>query len=213
MIMNKSMYSLMLMDEVVKKVDEYAYLHNTNRSNIINQILAEYLNVQTPEMISKEIFRLIEEFIDYPTFKVQQGSNYSTLAIKSSLAYKYRPTINYSIELFRDFTGVIGELTVTFRTQSSQFLQELANFFDIWMRIERNCLDCELEYSSNVGRFIRAVKIPDENYSNQDISQEISNYILLFDKIIKKYLAGNYSDIQSMTNDYQKLREHYNLTI
>ena len=38
--MKKSMYSLMLADEVVKAVDELAAEHGTNRSNMINQILA-----------------------------------------------------------------------------------------------------------------------------------------------------------------------------
>ena len=45
----KSMYSIMLMDSVVEAVDRAAYLNGTNRSNLINQILAEHLGVETPE--------------------------------------------------------------------------------------------------------------------------------------------------------------------
>ena len=47
--MKKSMYSLMLADEVVKAVDELAAEQGTNRSNMINQILAERLELVTPE--------------------------------------------------------------------------------------------------------------------------------------------------------------------
>ena len=46
--MNRSIYSLLLMDDVVQAVDQLAYAQNTSRSNMINQILAEYLSVKTP---------------------------------------------------------------------------------------------------------------------------------------------------------------------
>ena len=41
--MNKSVYSLVLMDNVVSEVDKMAYEMGTSRSNLINQILAEYV--------------------------------------------------------------------------------------------------------------------------------------------------------------------------
>ena len=76
------MYSLMLMDDVVREIDRTAYLHNTNRSNLVNQILAEYLNVSTPEMICKEVFRKITELISAEPLKncltgIRQQSLYS----------------------------------------------------------------------------------------------------------------------------------------
>ena len=42
--MKKSIYSLVLMDEVVEVVDRMAYAMHTSRSNLINQILAEHLS-------------------------------------------------------------------------------------------------------------------------------------------------------------------------
>ena len=51
--MNKSMYSLILMDDVVREIDKIALRMNTNRSNLVNQILAEYASMMTPE---KRIF-------------------------------------------------------------------------------------------------------------------------------------------------------------
>lgn len=46
--MNKSMYSLILMDDVVREIDKIALRMNTNRSNLVNQILAEYASMMTP---------------------------------------------------------------------------------------------------------------------------------------------------------------------
>ena len=47
--MKKSLYSIILSDEVVNEIDRLAYKANTNRSNMINQILAEYVSYTTPE--------------------------------------------------------------------------------------------------------------------------------------------------------------------
>ena len=46
--MKKSVYSLVLMDDVVKAIDDMAYKLNTSRSNLINQILAEHVSFKTP---------------------------------------------------------------------------------------------------------------------------------------------------------------------
>jgi len=47
--MIKSVYSLMLFDEIVEKIDQIAYENNTNRSQLINDILAEKIGLVTPE--------------------------------------------------------------------------------------------------------------------------------------------------------------------
>lgn len=47
--MNKSVYSLVLADDVVEAIDRLAYSMNTSRSNLINQILAERVQLLTPE--------------------------------------------------------------------------------------------------------------------------------------------------------------------
>ena len=54
--MNKNVYSIVLTDNVIRAVDAEAYRLGTNRSNLINQILAEHLSCVTPEMRMREIF-------------------------------------------------------------------------------------------------------------------------------------------------------------
>ena len=51
--MKKSVYSLVLMDDVVEAIDELAYSMNTSRSNLINQILAARVSLLTPETIGR----------------------------------------------------------------------------------------------------------------------------------------------------------------
>ena len=47
--MKKSVYSIVLSDDVIDKIDELAYRTNTSRSNLINQILADHVSYTTPE--------------------------------------------------------------------------------------------------------------------------------------------------------------------
>ena len=61
--MSKSVYSIVLMDEVVEAVDRLAYEAGTNRSNMINRILAEYAQMATPEQRIQDIFSSIEEVV------------------------------------------------------------------------------------------------------------------------------------------------------
>ena len=52
--MSKSVYSLVLSDDVVAAVDRAAYGLDTSRSNLINQLLADYVSFITPEKRRKD---------------------------------------------------------------------------------------------------------------------------------------------------------------
>ena len=82
--MQKSIYSLVLMDDVIAAVDKEAYRLNTSRSNLINQILAEHLACVTPEMKMQEIFNSISDMLE-AHFQIQQQSPNSLLSAKKSL--------------------------------------------------------------------------------------------------------------------------------
>ena len=61
--MKKNMYSLMLAEDVIREIDRLAAEKNTNRSNFINQILADYVSLTTPEKHVQNIFDIIENLI------------------------------------------------------------------------------------------------------------------------------------------------------
>lgn len=56
--MGKSVYSLVLMDDIVAAVDRLAYQQGTSRSNMVNRILAEYVQMDTPENRIPHDFRM-----------------------------------------------------------------------------------------------------------------------------------------------------------
>ena len=57
--------------------------------------------------------------------------NTMTMSLKSSLEYKYRPTVKYEVELCRGDSDSLGELTVIFRTQSASLIRSMTEFFRI----------------------------------------------------------------------------------
>ena len=69
--MSKSVYSLVLSDDVVAAVDRAAYGLDTSRSNLINQLLADYVSFITPEKRRKDIFDSLASVLDsFETFQV-----------------------------------------------------------------------------------------------------------------------------------------------
>ncbi len=199
--MEKSLYSLMLMDEVVAEIDKLAARTGTNRSNLVNQILADYVSVSTPEKEIEGIFRKLEELIGSTTDMVPFFSpNQLSMSMKSSLQYKYRPTVRYQVQLYRSPGDSIGELTVNFRTQSQSLLTAMAQFFMMWKRLEDAYIADyypagALQYQMGDGRFIRTLALPKgRSYRALDLGKEISSYISTFDKLMKGWLSGAYTE-------------------
>ena len=194
--MKKNLYSLTLSDDVVREVDALAHRMGTNRSALVNQILAEYVSVPTPERRWNDIFEAIEELMT-PTRELvpffAPGS--STMSLKSSLSYKYRPTVKYEVALYGDKQEGLGELAVIFRTQSAQLLQSMTQFFRLWKQIEDAHLSgVEPDYALYDGKFVRTLSLPpDHDYTSEEIARAISDYVQLFDRLMKAYLAGKYT--------------------
>lgn len=203
------MYSLMLAEEVIDAVDRLAAEKGTNRSNMINQILAEYLSLTTPEKHVRNIFDIIENFINQRTgYMLHSQPNDMTMSIKSSLQYHYRPTIRYEVEMYRTPHQTIGQLKINFRTTSAELLVELTRFFKIWMQLENLYIKQfftkgAIEYGMENGRFLRTFAVPnDADYSEEQIGNAISQYIATFDEMLKDFLAGKYSSTEEIENRY-----------
>ncbi len=207
--MKKNMYSLMLAEDVVAAIDALANEKNTNRSNMINQILAEYVSLTTPEKHVQNIFDIIEDLIgSKDSFMLYSQPNDMTMSIKSSLKYHYRPTIRYEVEMYRTPKETIGQLKIIYRTQSSELLVELTRFFKIWMQLENIYIKHffakdAITYGMENGRFLRTFAVPnDSDYSEEQIGKAISNYIATFDDMLKSYLNGNFATTQDIEQRY-----------
>lgn len=195
--MSKSLYSLSLSDEVVREVDALAHRLGTNRSALVNRILADYVSVPTPERRINDIFQAIEALVApgqelVPFF----APNSPTMSLKSSLTYKYRPTVRYEVDL-GGAGGTLGTLSVIFRTQSAELIAALTDFFRLWARTEEESLAPYLGESIRCalydGRFVRPLAMPRTECSSAELAEAISAYVQLFDRLLKGYLSGSLS--------------------
>ena len=120
--------------------------------------------------------------------------NSFSMSLKSSLEYKYRPTVKYEVELFRGREESIGQLSVVFRTQSMALINAMTEFFRLWKQIEdahlRPLTGARIDYALYDGKFVRSIAAPDKDCSTDELAGALSEYIKLFDKLMKAYLAG-----------------------
>ena len=207
--MNKSVYSLVLTDEVVGEIDRIAYEANTSRSNMINQILAEYVSYATPEKRMREVFGRVERMLlDGTAFEPLLQPSESMFSLRSSLSYKYNPSVRYSVELYKDDLPRIGELRVSVRSQNSALLLTMLQFFKLWAKIERGYIG-EIECAIEDGRYLRRFRLAGgERATNEQIGESIGGYIRLLDRALKTYFDNLTSPVDAI-NGVERLYAEY----
>ena len=189
--MKKTLYSLTLSEDVMREVDMLAHLRGTNRSNLVNQILAEYVKVRTPEQRVNDIFNEIAGLMSASQLVPQVTAGAPSMALRSCLEYKYRPSVRYEVELFQPRGKAIGSLSVVYRTQSDELLGRLSGFFGLWTRIEKQ-LPFDVTYTFEDGKFTRSIQ-SDKELTTTQLAKVISDYVRTFDKLLKAYVAGTAS--------------------
>ena len=211
--MGKSLYSLLLSDEVVEGIDRIALRNGISRSALVDRILAEYASVQTPQMRINNIFRQMEQLMDaaggiVPMFSEGQQS----MVMKSSLQYKYRPTVKYAVSLYDhiDEAGRIGELAVNFRTQSQALLSEIGRFFEVLSLLEAGSekgrfADGAVRRTLEDGKFTRTLAIPrDTAYTADQLGELISDYVRKFDALMNGWLSSGGST-QALSESFSRM--------
>ena len=211
--MNKSVYSLVLADVVVAEIDRLAYENGTSRSNMVNQILAEYVSFDTPEKRMREIFSEVERLLT-------GGSNFQTMlqpsdsmfTLRSALTYKYNPTVRYSVELYRTGEPGLGELRVSVRSQNSTLRLYMLQFFKLWTRLEQMLIG-PVECVIADDKYIRRLNCSEESAcANAALGEGIAAYIRLFDAALKVFFhrldcqQDAWVHIETLYREY--LRQH-----
>lgn len=189
--MKKSVYSVILSDDVVEAVDNLAYSMNTSRSNLINQILAEHLSFETPEKRMKSLFDSLERiFSENDGFKLLSQASDAMMSLKSPLRYKYNPSVKYSVSLIKSELPQ-GEIKVYVRTQNDEICRLMYEFYRVWIYLEHKyiyeLLEYEPQYAIDGSRLIRKFYLTD--LSEEAAASAISNYITVFDRTLKAYAA------------------------
>lgn len=194
--MDRSVYSLVLMEDVIRQIDELAYTMHTSRSNLINQILAERVQMVTPEMRVQDIFEYLSQSMQrHKGFQLQAQTSQAVFSVKSPLQYRYRPVVRYCVELYREPRDTVGELRVTVRTQSQQLLQDWQTFGRLWAQLEDRYAapapQKQMRTQVEPGKLARKLAAPavKEGNGHEALAHNIENYLTMFDDILKQYFA------------------------
>jgi len=211
--MKKSVYSLVLMDDVIKAVDREAYKRGTSRSNLINQILAEQLSCTTPEMRMQEIFGSLSDLIG-SAFSIQQQRSASLMTLRTALEYKYRPTISYKVELDRSPDEFLGTLRVQIRTQSGALTAAFNRFFAYRAKLEAAALSAhgrtDYIYSLTDGTFLR--RLLNSGLDEEGTAEAISRYLNDLNRSIQIYFSSpdDFTECApKLSADYSRMLNEY----
>ncbi|HQQ41242.1 MAG TPA: hypothetical protein PLR57_07005 [Clostridia bacterium] len=187
--MTKSVYSLVLSDEIVREIDRLAYEAGESRSAMINQVLADFVRYTTPEKRMREVFGAIEHMLTGGVFEPQLQPSDSMFSLKSALDYKYNPSVRYSVELYKNALPLLGELRVSVRSQNSALVLAMLQFFKLWTRIE-TAYTGRVECAMEDGRYARKLRFPEADADNGAVGEGIAAYISLLDRALKSYFES-----------------------
>lgn len=196
--MKRSMYSLILSDDIVAAVDALAAQKGTSRSNYINQVLAKHVQCITPEQQMQRVFANLTHQMD-EAFRIQEQGSNALLSILGSVQYKYRPTIRYRVELLRNMQQEkVGRLKISCRTQNQTLLDAMAQFFRFWVKLEQkydaNSACAQGLYQIESGCMTMAL-LRSGAATDEQLGEIVGNYIRMFHAVLQSYFAGIQQDI------------------
>ena len=185
--MGKSVYSLVLMDDIVAAVDRLAYQEGTSRSNMVNRILAEYVQMDTPENRIRTIFDAVNAVLGTQSaLQPMMATGDAVVAMRSALQYKYNPSVRYVVELYTA-GDALGEMRAALRTQNPTLLLYLGQFYRLWDKLEDAYLPGPRRESSVAGgRYTRRLLCP-QNCTEEQAGEAIAAYVRLFDACLKEF--------------------------
>lgn len=205
--MGKSVYSIVLQDEVVRAVDALAYRQGVSRSALMNRLLAQAVHFTTPEERMRGIFGALQRALEpLPEFQLLDTASEAMCRMTSALRYKYNPVVRYGVELYRDADGAQGELKVSLRSQSAGLLQQMNDFFVLWRTMENQTLRCHypggVPFEIEVGRCRRTFAFSQqaERLADDELGGYIAAYIRVFDGAMKQYFS--YAETPAAARQY-----------
>lgn len=205
--MKKSVYSLMLFDEIVERIDQLAYERDTNRSQLINDILAEQIGMETPEQkIQKILETLDDNFAD--TLAVSQITKNCSIQFGKSLKFKYRPKVRYSYEFINNGEGKSAVLKISSRTKSPELNDHFENFFKMIENIEQKHTDVAGQEHVTNHKFVREFgEEASLEHPVDEVSQRLSDYLRMIDTAMNIYFSEEAS--QDLNVRLEEIYENY----
>ncbi len=171
--MSKSVYSVVLSDEIVAAIDQLAWREGISRSGMIDRILAQHVSYETPEMQMKKLFDAMERLVS-GSFLPMPTASPDSYQMRTALRYKYSPSLRFAVELVNEREALIK---VSLRSRSDTLPMLLTDFFRLWQRLEEGYVSPAPVYESGEpGRWVRRFPM-DRAYGPQAQGEQIGRYV------------------------------------
>ena len=187
------MYSLILTDEVIEKIDEKAYQQGMSRSQMIDHLLAREAGLYTPEQRTRMLVKETADRVStvLPSLKLQVRSNWGSMEMATYVRYKYNPSVKYSFDIVSVNGEPVGCLRLSSRTTSAEVQALLNSYLDDLSRIDAAGAKFFLVSPASPGRiFTRNVLLPRLFADANDIdaaADHLSLCISLLEKTMQTY--------------------------
>ena len=208
--MNKILYSLILSESVIEAIDREAAQKGATRSGLIDEILSEHVSVVTHEQQIRKIFRELDRLVA-GHFEELSPTNSRSIALRSSLDVKYKPSVRYQFELSKNFDTTLGRLKVQWRSKAPELLSRIEEFVRYWTEAEKLFSGDDFagaEFFLEEGRFQRLFLTPkDFELKHNIIGRALYDYMRAFDTALKNYASGEsdgYKDVEKSFASYVK---------
>lgn len=200
--MRKSAYSLILSDEVIRRIDADAQRAGLCRSGLINKILAEYVSCATPETLTEHVFGAIIKSIDESDMLMLERRTGSTLSMKTALDFKYNPTIRYSVRLGTRDDGLVWELGIGTRARSTELRARMPGFYNALETIEKRRNPSNVRTERKAEKYVMTFAL--EDCARDAAAERICAHISTIDGMLKAYLGRRYDTLADMERDYAR---------
>lgn len=189
--MAKSVYSIVLDDQIVEAVDAFAGRCGLSRSAAINHILAQHVQMDTPRQQMQQVFAALEEMAKGTALQLLSASQ-AQMQLRSPLQYKYNPTLRYQIELYPEDAHLIGVLRVSMRTQNQRLVACLEEFYHLWAMMEKETVyqPHQVRFQIENGRFARLLRRLPQECCAQQTGEILAAYTDLFDRCLKAFFQN-----------------------
>ena len=209
--MDENDNSVIILEEMMRKLRRLALEKNVPVYDVIHEALGNFLSFHDTGFNLYDILGSIESGMTVPGHFITNVDlgNYA-VSIKSPVRYIHRPELKYQIVITQNDSISIGKMSVSLRSQDIYTLQRFSEFISLWMGLETKYIDSggKITYKTDTGRFERNVYLPAYagQVSGQAIGAAISDYVHVFDELLKIYFhhsKGRLREIEKLYRGYK----------
>ena len=192
--MNENDNMIRILDGMMQRLQLMSHERDVPVNDLIDRALGDFLSVHETGINLFDVLGSIENHLTGLKHFVTDVDLYNhAISVKSPIRYVYRPELKYRITVEQNDRISIGKMSVVLRSNDMNTIRCFSAFVSLWISLEEKYIRLRerIEYISDAGYFERKVYLPanDRQVSGQAIGEAVSDYISVFDELLKTYFA------------------------